>query len=119
MELKASKLIEVRFNEVDSMGIVWHGSYPIYYEDAREEFGKKYGLGYNTFFENDCPAPLVELDMQYKRVIRYGMTIRVATAHSVQVFFDKNYELLWDTPSSIATGKLAGNKHNSQPKTDH
>ena len=132
MELKASKLIEVRFNEVDSMGIVWHGSYPIYYEDAREEFGKKYGLGYNTFFENDCPAPLVELDMQYKRVIRYGMTIRVdiiyrptdsakivfdyeihdpvddsllATAHSVQVFFDMNYELLWDNPKFYSEWK--------------
>ena len=42
--LFASKEIEVRFSEVDSMGIVWHGSYAKYFEDAREEFGKKYNL---------------------------------------------------------------------------
>ena len=44
--LKAEKIVEIRFNEVDSMGIVWHGSYPLYFEDAREEFGKIYHLEY-------------------------------------------------------------------------
>ena len=44
-ELVASKHFEVRFSEVDSMNIVWHGSYPLYFEDAREAFGAKYGLG--------------------------------------------------------------------------
>ncbi len=46
--LSASKELEIRFSEVDSMNIVWHGSYPLYFEDAREAFGKKYGLGYMT-----------------------------------------------------------------------
>jgi len=45
-KLKASTEIEVRFSEVDSMNIVWHGAYSLYFEDAREAFGKKYGLGY-------------------------------------------------------------------------
>ena len=27
MELKASKLLDIRFSEVDSMNVVWHGSY--------------------------------------------------------------------------------------------
>lgn len=44
--LKAIKNITPRFSEVDSMNIVWHGSYPLYFEDAREAFGEKYGLGY-------------------------------------------------------------------------
>ena len=46
--LSASKRIDIRFSEVDSMNIVWHGSYPLYFEDAREAFGQKYGLGYMT-----------------------------------------------------------------------
>ena len=44
MVLKASKLIDIRFSEVDSMNVVWHGSYMLYFEDAREEFGNKYDL---------------------------------------------------------------------------
>ena len=42
--LQAEKEIEIRFSEVDSMNIVWHGSYVLYLEDAREAFGKKYNL---------------------------------------------------------------------------
>ena len=48
MSLQASKEIEVRFSEVDSMNVVWHGSYALYFEDAREAFGAKYGLEYLT-----------------------------------------------------------------------
>lgn len=123
--LKSSKVLEVRFSEVDSMNVVWHGSYPLYFEDAREAFGAQYGLDYMTFFHHDCFAPLVELTFKYKKPIVYGMRPRVdifyrpteaakivfdyeirdtadetllATGHSVQVFMDKNYQLMWDNP---------------------
>ena len=52
IELKASKEVEIRFSEVDSMNVVWHGSYPLYFEDAREAFGKKFGLAYMCFFDH-------------------------------------------------------------------
>lgn len=123
--LSASTLVEVRFSEVDSMNIVWHGSYPLYFEDAREAFGRKYGLGYMTIFGNGYYAPLVDLEFHYRRPIIYGMTVRVdifyrptdaakiifdyeirnieneelmATGHSVQVFLDKDYQLVWINP---------------------
>ena len=41
-KLTESKQILIRFSEVDSMSIVWHGSYVQYFEDAREAFGRKY-----------------------------------------------------------------------------
>ena len=59
--LSATKMLEVRFSEVDSMNIVWHGSYALYFEDAREAFGQKYGLGYLDIFGNGYYAPLVDL----------------------------------------------------------
>lgn len=31
----------VRFNEADPLGIVWHGHYASYFEDARAAFGDK------------------------------------------------------------------------------
>ena len=125
MELSASKIIDIRFSEVDAMNVVWHGSYPLYFEDAREEFGKKYDLGYMSFFDNGFFAPIVELSFQYKKPIKYGMRPRVdivyrpteaakiifdyeihdtsdesliATGHSVQVFMDTNYQLVWENP---------------------
>lgn len=125
MELKASKTLEIRFSEVDAMNVVWHGSYPLYFEDARELFGKKYDLAYMRFFDEGFFAPLVELTFHYKQVIKYGMQPRIdiiyrpteaakivfdyeihntedesiiATGHSVQVFMDKNYQLQWENP---------------------
>ena len=38
MELTDRKEIIVRFSEVDSMRIVWHGNYLKYFEDGRESF---------------------------------------------------------------------------------
>jgi acyl-CoA thioester hydrolase len=124
-KLQATKQFEIRFSEVDSMNVVWHGSYPLYFEDAREAFGKKYGLGYMTIFSNGYYAPLVELSFKYKRPLLYEMKPLIvityvptdaakivfdyeiiderdgtvlATGHSVQVFMDKNYQLVWDNP---------------------
>lgn len=123
--LSASKQFEVRFSEVDSMNIVWHGSYMLYFEDAREAFGKKYGLDYLTIFGNGFYAPLVDISFSYKRPIVYGMkpviTITykptdaakilfdyeifntedntlLATGHSMQVFMDREYRLVWTNP---------------------
>ncbi len=124
-KLTASKRFEIRFSEVDSMNIVWHGSYSLYFEDAREEFGKQYGLGYMTIFNNGYYAPLVELSFKYKKPLLYEMSPIIiityiptesakivfdyeiiddrdktvlATGHSVQVFMDRDYQLVWDTP---------------------
>ena len=37
--------VQVRFSEVDAIRMVWHGNYVRYMEDAREAFGREYGLG--------------------------------------------------------------------------
>lgn len=124
-QLIAEKELEIRFSEVDSMSVVWHGSYPLYFEDARECFGKKFDLGYMKIFGNGYFAPLVEMTMKWHSPIRYEMKplIRIiyvpteaakivfryeiinpengvvlCTAETVQVFMDKNYELVWDNP---------------------
>ena len=130
--LKAEKRIKIRFSEVDSMNIVWHGSYSLYFEDAREEFGKKYKLDYLYMFEKGFYAPLVELHFNFKRPLTYKdeaiieISFRnndsaklifdytifsddkkeiIATGYSVQVFLDRNYNLEWNTPDFIIEWK--------------
>ena len=65
-ELKDYVRIPVRFSEVDSIRVVWHGSYVAYLEDGREAFGRRYGLGYNDMFKAGLTAPIVEVNLQYK-----------------------------------------------------
>ena len=125
MELKASKLLDIRFSEVDSMNVVWHGSYMLYFEDARELFGEQYDLSYMGYVRHGYYAPMVEMNIQWKKPILYGMQPRIdiiyrptvaakvvfdyeihdtadesllATAHSVQVFMDLNYQLVLYSP---------------------
>lgn len=125
MELITEKQIEIRFSEVDIMKVVWHGSYPLYFEDAREAFGAQWGLSYQGYLDHKVYAPIVELNIQYKRPILYGMKpiVRIkykptisakiifdyeivdpsdgtvfATARSMQVFMDMNYQLLLYSP---------------------
>ncbi len=131
-KLIARRKFDIRFSEVDSMNIVWHGSYPLYFEDAREEFGKKYGLGYMLIFSNGYYAPLVELSFKYKKPLIYEMqpVIEItyvptesakivfdyqikderdgeiyATGRSVQVFLDRNYQLVWENPDFYSEWK--------------
>jgi len=134
--LRASKEFEVRFSEVDSMNIVWHGSYALYFEDAREEFGRKYGLSYQLFKDNHAPAPLVDLHFRYIKPLRHGQRARVeivyqntpaakicfyyeiklvednsliATGSSVQVFLDSSLNLILTNPPFYAEWKAKYN----------
>lgn len=124
-KLSVTKNIDVRFSEVDSMCIVWHGNYMLYFEDARESFGKQYGLDYLTIYGKGYYAPMVDVHFSYKKPIIYGMKPAVtitykpsdaakilfeyeirdtadgsllATGESMQVFMDLKYQLVWQNP---------------------
>lgn len=113
--------VRVRFNEADPLGIVWHGHYIRYFEDGREAFGNKYGLGYLDFYKQGFIVPIVSVHCDYKKSLRYGDRViietiytsseaakmkfnyslfnaetgeLVASGYSVQVFLDKNTSTL-------------------------
>jgi len=111
----------VRFNEADPLGIVWHGHYIRYFEDGREAFGNSHGLSYLDVYKKGFVIPVVSVQCDFKRSLRYGdkvivetnyiptesakmkFTYRlfnartgelVATGSSVQVFLDKDQSML-------------------------
>ena len=53
----------VRFSEIDSMQIVWHGEYVRYFEDGREAFGKQYGLDYMSIYREGYMVPIVDFNL--------------------------------------------------------
>jgi acyl-CoA thioester hydrolase len=72
---------DVKFSEVDSLGIVWHGHYVQYFEDGREAFGKKYNLRYLDFYANGYVVPIVSLQCDFKRSLRYGDRMIIETTY--------------------------------------
>ena len=79
--MKHETEITVRFNEADPLGIVWHGHYVRYFEDAREDFGKAYGISYLDFYRNSLAVPIVSIQCEYKKPLRYGDTIIVESSY--------------------------------------
>ena len=121
MVLMTKTLIRVRFSEVDSMGVVWHGQYIKYFEDGREDFGNKYRINYLDFYNLGILIPIIKISCNYKKPLIYGDTAMVetrfvdceaakiqynyiiynnknheivATGSSIQVFLNLNHELL-------------------------
>jgi len=133
MELKSTTTFKVRFNEVDSMNITWHGHYVTFFEDAREAFGKEYNLDYMTIFREGYYAPLVDIHVEYKIPLVYGDEARaeikykdcdaakiifeyeiynqknnklVAKGSTTQVFMDKDYRLVFYPPEFFVNWKI-------------
>jgi acyl-CoA thioester hydrolase len=130
MELVDRKEIPVRFSEVDSMKIVWHGNYLRYFEDGRESFGLVYNLGYLDVYRHKVMIPIVKVNCNFLKPLVYGDTAIVetrfieseaakiqfeykifrksdnelmATGSSMQVFLTPEGELLL-TPPEFFTG---------------
>jgi acyl-CoA thioester hydrolase len=104
--LIASVSIPVRFSEVDSMGIVWHGNYLQYLEIAREQFGRQHNLGYLDIYAMGYQVPLIDLNIQYKWKLQYGDTVIVNATYKyvegAKIVFDYKMTLV-DSERVIAT----------------
>ncbi|MDR1857110.1 MAG: acyl-CoA thioesterase [Desulfovibrio sp.] len=61
----------VRFEEVDAMGIMWHGRYAGWLEDGREALGGRYGIAYLDFFEKGVLLPIKLLHLDFRLPLRY------------------------------------------------
>jgi acyl-CoA thioester hydrolase len=124
-ELVSRTETRIRFSEVDSMGVVWHGNYVRYFEDGRESFGNQYDINYLDFYRENILIPLVKLTCDFKRPLLYGDTAIIetrfvnceaakllyeytifrnntgeiaVTGSSTQVFLNPEMELLLDIP---------------------
>jgi len=125
--------VPVRFSEVDALGIVWHGHYIKFFEDGREAFGKKYGLSYLDVYKFKFATPLVNINVDYKKTVKYGDSViiettfinspaakiifnykiyrvsdneLVATGESTQVFINMEHELLITIPPFFEEWKI-------------
>ena len=103
--------IDVKFSEADPLGIVWHGHFIRYFEDGREAFGAAYGLRYLDLFRKNIVVPIVHIDCNYRRILRYGHKIRLETTYvdtpAAKLLFDY-------TITDLGTGERVANGNSVQ-----
>ena len=80
-ELSSRTEIQVRFNEADPLGIVWHGHYIRYFEDGREDFGNIHGLCYLDVYRHGFVIPVVSVQCDFKKSLRYGDRVIVESKY--------------------------------------
>ena len=118
---------QVRFNEVDMLGIAWHGHFVSYFEDARIALGQQYEMGYMDLFSKGIMAPVKSVHVDFVKPLKFMETITIegifhytrasrinseyvirnsadeicATGYCIQMMLTKAYELFLIQPEYI------------------
>jgi acyl-CoA thioester hydrolase len=75
--IAASVEVLVPFHDVDLAGVVWHGHYMTYLENARWALMDRIGFGLDAMIASGFMWPVVGLQVKYVRAARYGDRLRV------------------------------------------
>ncbi len=85
-------------HHTDYAGIVWHGSYIVWMEEARVECLRSIGIEFADLVALGCDLPVVELSVRYHRQIQLGMAAvvrtRMAEARGVRINWDYQIQSL-------------------------
>jgi acyl-CoA thioester hydrolase len=69
--------IRVRFCETDKMQFLHHAKYIEYFEVARTEMLRYFGLPYKTIEDNGIEMPVMEISIKYKNAAFYDELLTV------------------------------------------
>lgn len=91
-----------RYGETDRMGYVYYGRYLEYFEVARTEMIRSYGLSYRELEESGIMLPVIHSELDYKIPILYDeeMFVKVMVYEVPKVRLQTFYEVT--TPQSDA-----------------
>ncbi|MGG5461798.1 acyl-CoA thioesterase [Clostridium sp. B9] len=81
--MKSKTRLKVRYAETDAMQVVHHASYYVYFECAREDFIKQFGIEYKDMEDMGIMMPLVETQCKYIDAARYGDNLIIETEYEI------------------------------------
>ena len=73
----AEIVVKAQFYDLDPMGVVWHGNYARYLEQARCALLDEIGYNYPQMEASGYVWPIVDMRIKYVRSIRFGQDIAV------------------------------------------
>lgn len=89
-------LVQVYPHHTDYGGIVWHGTYIAWMEEARVANLRAIGIEYADLVAQGLELPVVEMSLRYRRSVRMGQTLlirtRMATSEGVRIKWDYQIE---------------------------
>jgi acyl-CoA thioester hydrolase len=90
--------VRVRYAETDRMGLLHHANYLVYFEQARTELLRAFGLTYKDMEDAGFLLVLTKVEVRYKQPARYDevLTIRTTVARITPIRIDHKYEVLRD-----------------------
>jgi acyl-CoA thioester hydrolase len=99
--------IQVYPHHTDYAGIVWHGTYITWMEEARVQCLQEAGLPFETLVAMGCDLPVVELAVRYRRSMRHGaqgnLKARMLPVGGVRLIWE--YEL-WEGEELCLTAQV-------------
>lgn len=103
-------LVRAHPHHTDYAGIVWHGAYMTWMEEARVECLRSIGIEFADLVALGCDLPVVELSIRYHQPVQMGMAAvvrtRMADMEGVRVNWDYQIQST-DGQDLFATARVA------------
>lgn len=71
--------IEVRYQETDQMGVVYHANYFVWFEIGRTKLIEQLGFKYAEMERDGFISPVVDIQASYKKPAIYGEDVIIRT----------------------------------------
>lgn len=71
--------IDVRYQETDQMGVVYHANYLVWFEIGRTKYIEMLGFNYSDMEKHNIVSPVTDAQISFKKPIRYGEQAIVET----------------------------------------
>jgi len=90
--------IRVRYAETDRMGLLHHANYLVYFEQARTELLRSFGLSYRDLEDGGYLLVITKAEVRYRSPAFYDdlLAIRTTVAKTTAVRIDHAYEVRRD-----------------------
>jgi acyl-CoA thioester hydrolase len=101
--------VKAQPHHTDYGGIVWHGTYLTWMEEARVEYLRSIGIDFADLVSMGCDLPVVDLSLRYHLPIQLGVSalVKVRLVESKGVRINWDYEIQsYDRQKIFLTGKV-------------
>lgn len=110
--------IRVRYGEVDAMGFVYHSHYIEYFDVARSEMMRQWGIPNSEIERRGVMLPVLKVEIDYKNPAHYDdlLTIRTTIKDMPRVKIKFDYEVFNPNGECITTASVTLAFMNAQTK---
>lgn len=101
--------VKAQPHHTDYAGVVWHGTYLTWMEEARVEYLRSIGIEFADLVAMGCDLPVVELSLRYHLPIHLGVSaiVKASLVESKGVRINWDYQIQsCDRQELFLTGKV-------------